>query len=241
MKGAPKKSNTWVIVLVIVGALGVVGVCGCGVLIALLLPAVQAAREAAQTAQSSNNLKQIGIAIHNYSDVHKCFPLAASQDNQGKPLVSWRGVIAPFMDIPSGNQIKLNESWDSSTNSQFALLPFNPFHSARDTESPESNTSYMAIVDVQSAIRANEKTSFVSIADGTSNTIMAIEVTNSGQPWLKPGDLTIDQAIAAIQQGPKQGTNVLFCDGSVQRLEPTTDPVQLRGMMTANGGESVFR
>lgn len=75
-----------------------------GVLIALLLPAVQSAREAARRTQCKNNLKQLGLALHNYHDNHGAFPSAAVTDGFApcqRPNISkapWTVMILPFMD-----------------------------------------------------------------------------------------------------------------------------------------------
>ena len=77
-----------------------------GILIALLLPAVQAAREAARRMQCTNNLKQIGLAMHNYHGVYKMYPRGASwtpnKPNSGhKGSFNWRVIILPYIEQQS--------------------------------------------------------------------------------------------------------------------------------------------
>jgi len=85
-----------------------------GVLVALLLPAVQSAREAARRMKCQNNLKQLGIALHNYHDVYGSFPSGSIKSNQ----TSWHAFILPFIEQQAlYNQFTFNQgAYYSGTN-----------------------------------------------------------------------------------------------------------------------------
>ncbi len=78
-----------------------------GILVALLLPAVQAAREAARRMECSNNLKQIGLAMHNYHDVNRTFPFAYMIDLNNLNVQTWGTRILPYME-----QFAISDKWD---------------------------------------------------------------------------------------------------------------------------------
>lgn len=133
--------------------------------VALLLPAVQQAREAARRAQTRNNLKQIGLALHNYHDAIKLFPPqgilypmredpfdvrskpAPQARPKGEPklLLSWRVRILPFMEHSNlYKQFDWNEPWDHPTN--LALLPKMPdVYVSPNRPIKDGKTVYLAV------------------------------------------------------------------------------------------------
>lgn len=79
-----------------------------GILIALLLPAVQAAREAARRSQCSNNLKQLALGLHNYEDTHRSFPFGWLLDMRNLNVQVWGTRILPYIE-----QRSLYDRYDS--------------------------------------------------------------------------------------------------------------------------------
>src|SRR5438046_4169318 len=89
-----------------------------GVLIALLLPAVQSAREAARRSQCVNNLKQLGIAIQNYADSNGALPPTGSN---GGNNFSMKGRLLPFMEQQQvWNALNQSANWNTSTTAAYS-------------------------------------------------------------------------------------------------------------------------
>jgi prepilin-type N-terminal cleavage/methylation domain-containing protein/prepilin-type processing-associated H-X9-DG protein len=107
-----------------------------GILIALLLPAVQAAREAARRMQCSNNLKQMGLGMHNYHDTHQKFPAGT---NSGGNQLTWHVAILPFMEQGTlYNLFNLNASgWTANNAAAMHTVPtyFCPSGTVLESES----------------------------------------------------------------------------------------------------------
>jgi hypothetical protein len=223
--------------------------------VALILPAVQAARGSAARMQSSNNLKQILLAMHNYHDVYRQFPATYAMDKDGTPLLSWRVHLLPFVEQQQlYDQLHLDEPWDSEHNKQFINQIPEVFRSPRSTAGP-GMTTYLAPRGPRTAFpptpdeekgkgRQTRGMRLANITDGTSNTIGVVEVNDEHAViWTKPDDYEYDPAdpLAGLLGTWPGGFLAAFCDGSVQFINENLDPTALLSMFTRDGGEVVNR
>jgi len=254
--GVPQKSGlgvVWTVLIVVAVIPAVMSVLG--ILIALLLPAVQAAREAARRISCNNNLKQIGLAIHNYGTRYRCFPPAYIPDKNGKPMHSWRVLILPFME--GGEyvyaQYRFNEPWDSPHNSALASQMPRAYACPSDTSPGGSTTSYAMLVGPHAFSTGPKGRRVAEIRDGLSNTIAVAEAADAHINWMEPRDIKAEDMQFQIGRGPTpnagnaeissrhaNGANVLFCDGAVHFISGNTDPQQLKAMTTVDGGETIM-
>jgi prepilin-type processing-associated H-X9-DG protein len=210
-----------------------------GVLVALLLPAVQAAREAARRMQSSNNLKQIALAMHNFHDTYRMLPPRANVAADGKPLLSWRVHLLPFLEQQAlYKEFNLTESWDSPHNKP--LIERMPSVYRNPSAKPSNSlASYLVPAGKGSIFESKDGTALASITDGTSNTIMVLEVNEEASViWTKPDDFVYDvsKPMAGLGTAHPGGFMAAMADGSVRFIAATIDPnTFLRLLMMADG------
>ncbi len=204
------------------------------------LPA--AAPEAADRLRSMNNLKQLVLALHGYHDVYGHFP-ADIRDKDGKPLLSWRVQILPFIEQDAlFKKFKLDEAWDGPNNKQLAKMTIKVFMSPRQKTAEKHLTTYLAPLGKGFAWDDPKGVKITDIADGTSNTILLLEADDEAAvPWAKPGDLTIEpeRPLKNLLGHYAGSFNAAFADGSVRFFKKTLPAETLKAYLTRNGGEVI--
>lgn len=221
-----------------------------GVLVALLLPAVQQARSAARRASSTNNLKQIALAFHNFHDTFLGLPPQAITDKEGKKLLSWRVAILPFIEQKGlFDKFHLDEPWDSEHNRKLiAEMP--AIYSNPNSTAPQGYTNYVVPLGKGMAFEEpgplpegrtfGQGTKFSSFTDGMSNTIFCVENNNDAAViWTQPSDLEVDLTNVWQDLGKSQvgGFNAAFADGSVRFISDKASEKLLQLMFQRNDGQ----
>lgn len=201
----------------------IVVACVISLLLALLLPAVQQSREAARRTMSQNNLKQIGLALHNYESTFTVFPPGGVFSEEGTAFHGWTTSIAPYLDAsPFYNQVNFDIPWDDPLQAEHFLngrypVFLNP--SRQPIRSPDgfSLVHYSAN---QWLLHRNSSTEIKEIEAGTSNTLAMADAFGNFAPlgypyiWRDP--------LIPMNNSPdgygyaKTGMHVLLMDGTVR-------------------------
>jgi hypothetical protein len=216
----------------------------------LLVPGILRVRQASDRIQAMNNLKQIGLALHNYHDVNKAFPAAYSTDKDGKPLLSWRVHILPYLEQEQlYKQFHLDEPWNSPHNKTLIAKMPDIYQSTQQgrlgavrTGLDAGKTTYLGVAAERAMFPGAKPVAFRDVTDGTSKTVFVVDANDRHAViWTKPADYEYDagKPMAALLGHYPDGFLALFVDGSVHVLPKSMSAKMLSALFTRNGGEAV--
>jgi prepilin-type processing-associated H-X9-DG protein len=230
-----------------------VWVVGVVVVLLLLWPLVQRAREAAWRANCVGELKIMGLAMQTYHDVHGCLPPAYFADKEGRPAHSWRVVLLPAYELTAlYEKYRFDEAWSSPHNRAMAdglpigmsgIVPM--YHCPTDRDSDWLDTCYVLVVGPETASPGPTSLRLKDFVDGMSHTIVVAEMSESGIHWMEPRDLNFEDMSFRVND-PRNNcirsrhpgvANAMFADGTVRSLSEDIDPELLKGLLTPAGGE----
>ena len=205
----PRWGGSWLAVL---AALGVAFL-----LVALLLPPVRRARPAAHRTQCLNQLRQLGLALHNYAAEHTVFPPAYICDGDGNRLHSWRTLVLPYMDQQElYESIDLSKSWDDPVNATAHATQLEIFQ-CPSVEDPGTQTTYFAVVTPKGVLRPTESRPYDDASQKTRKLLLMEVPVEDAVHWMSPYDVD-EKLFRRIQKSsglPHEGrVNIIFENGS---------------------------
>lgn len=203
---------------------------------------------------SMNKIRQIVLAMQTYED-HTAetgtpagkrsahFPLPSIKSRDGKPLLSWRVAILPYLQQkPLYDQFHLDEPWDSPHNRPLVDKMPEIYRSPLSKNKDPGLTNYLLPVGNGAGFSADQPTSYKDITDGTANTIAIVEADDDhAVVWTKPDDWQFDPNNPAQWLGHlKDGVFVAaFFDCHAQGISASIDPKVLKALFTRAGGEPI--
>ncbi len=189
---------------------------------ALVADAVERARTSAQRRDRMQNFKQLMIALLSYESARRTLPPAAIRDAQGRPLLSWRVAVLPYLDQKAlYDQFHLDEPWDSPHNRELVKrMPavFTTSDPKLAAANLEGKTVYQVPVGPDTIFFKDEGTKLSEITDGTSATIALVEVVpDRAVEWTKPADweVNLQDPLNGVRRADRDGFIAARCDGSV--------------------------
>lgn len=215
-----------------------------GGLLVLLLPPMTRGREAARRSQCKNNLKQIGLALHNYHEKYQEFPPAYTVDEHGQPLHSWRTLILPFIDQEKLYQsIDLSKPWNDPVNAE-AFKTVVPVYQCPSVKPVPGMTNYLAVTGDNTCLRPVRSLKLEEVTDDTGSTLAVVDVNAKlAVPWMAPqdADLVLLLRLPAEKDNLQHsgGYHTLLLDGSVRFLSINTQESIIRALVTASGNDKV--
>ena len=199
---------------------------------------------------SRGNLHQIGIALHNYTEVYGTFPPAAIDDASGRPQVSWRTLLLPFVEErPLYEKYRFDRPWNDPSNALARTTSLAVYHSNLNRYDSGHLTSYVVVTSrrrmrasEQTAFPGNKPVSFSDVKDDKFSTIVVVEIRNTNIEWSEPRDIDIDTLTTDLDAPNAidldNGVLVAFANASTRRLPPGMTLAEFKTLLTIAGGEA---
>jgi prepilin-type processing-associated H-X9-DG protein len=212
----------------------------------LLLPAVYQSHVHGQLLQCQNNLKTVG----EYEARSALLPAAHVTDSKGTKMHSWRAFLLPKLaQAQLGRQYNFAEPWDGPDNKQVIQTAISAFRCPSDTRAGPSDSSYVAVIGPDTIWNAKTITKAAAGTQGRRNTILLVEMKNSGIQWAEPRDLDLDNLPPGItKQNLMQslsdhpgGFNVAFADGHVEFIPSTISWTDFAALLSVTDDEKADR